>query len=394
MSDYSSGYSLNIPGPGLSELVGANAVPLRSALAAAQLGTGLCNIVFLGNSVTQRFLASATERGYAERTMALIASALGITDPPGYYPASTNTNYTGMTYTPSGTFSLVEDSGFCGEAYYWQLATTLTSPTINPSTGIWIHCQKGPAIGGSFTYQVNGGAVQGPVNPGGAPRTGGRIWDHGNAGGLVAGGANQIVFTSNVTFGSVVEGVTFFNGNHNTTRPQGFITQANANTGVGLRHWICGHSGFFSTRYATPGFGSGSSAAQFTDPMEFINPHCVVIELGINDINQGLSVQTFMANIQTMVSMIRARAVASTFAMPTLIFLACYGTSLDPLDQYIPMANALKNYCYGNGFGLLDLSALLGDVVGVTSVSSDNIHPNDSGHYVIANYLSKMMLDS
>lgn len=401
MTDYSSKTPFLLPGPGLGELTGSNGSALRSGLAAAQVGTGICNIIFLGNSVTQRYLATVKSNGYAEKTMSQLATRLGLTNPPGYYPASTDTNYTAaMQYTPSGTSNTIDDSGFCGEAFYWQANTTLTSVTINPSTGLWIHCQKGPNVGGQFTYTVNGGAAQGPVNPGAAPRQGGRIWDHGNAGGLVSGGANTVVLTSNVTFGSVIEGITFFNGNHNTTRPQGFITLPNANTGTGLRHWICGHSGYFTTRYVTPGFnapitGDANSQAIFTDPMDFISPHLMIIELGINDINQGLSVQTFMNNLQTMVAMIQTKCTATGARFPTLIFMAMYGTTLDSRGQYIPQAQALKAYCYSKGYGFLDLSALMGgSVVGNTAVTSDNIHPNDVGHQMIANYLVNMILDT
>lgn len=400
MTDYSSKTPFLLPGPGLGELSGSNGVALRAAISAAQLGTGPCHIIFLGNSVTQRYLATTAPNGYANKTMSGLASRLGLTNPPGYYPASTDCNYSGMTYTPSGTSSLVDDSGFCGEALYWQAGTTLTSVTINPATGFWIHCQKGPAIGAQFTYSVNGGAAQGPVNAGAAPRQGGRIWDHGNAGGLASGGANTIVFTSDVTFGSVVEGVTWFNGNHNTTRPQGFITRANANTGTGLRHWICGHSGYYTSRYTVAGFnvpvtGSANSQATFVDPMDFIDPHLMIIELGINDINQGISVQTFIANLQTMVAMIRAKITTTGARFPTLIFMAMYGSTLDSRGQYSPQAQALKAYCYANGYGFLDLTSLMGgSIVGNTTVSSDAIHPNDVGHQMIANYLVNMILDT
>lgn len=399
MSGYSSGRAFNLPGPGISELVGTNGQQLRSGLAQVQLGTGICNFVFIGDSVTQRFFASTAAIGFGQRVLSVLATALGVSNPPGYFPLSTDCNYTGMTYTVApGSLTNVDDSGFCGEASYIPPGSTATSPSINPSTGLWIHAQKGPGIGGAFTYTVNGGAAQGPVNAGAAPRQGGRIWDHGNAGGLVAGGANQVVITPDAVFGSVVEGITFFNTNHNTTRPQGFITQANANTGTGLRGWVAGHSGYFTTRFTVQGFNdpissTPNSQARFTDPMQYINPHCVVIFLGINDINQGLSVQTYMANIKTMVALIAASASAFSYPMPTLVFVSPYGTSLDSTGAYLRYAAAMKQYCYGQGYAYFDLSSLIGNINGNTRYTGDNIHPNDTGHYTIANYLSNFLRD-
>lgn len=394
MSDYQPQPIFNLPGAGLLEISGANAQAWRTGIARAQSGSGPCNLVFIGDSVTARYLASVAIRGFAPRTAALLASELSLTDAPGYYPLSTNCNYTAtMTYAVApGSLSLTEDSGLCGEAAYIPPATTATSVAVNPSTGLWIHCQKGPGIGGQFTYTVNGGAVQGPVNAGAAPR-GSRIWDHGAAGGLVVG-SNTVVITPDATFGSVVEGITFFNTNHNTTRPQGFITPANSQTGTGLRVWVAGHSGFTTAKYAIPGFNDIAGASKFTDAFSVYQPHAVVIALGINDINTSVSTDGYIANLKTMISYIAADALANGYRMPTLVFLAMYGTTLDTTGQYLRYASVLKAFCKAFNYAFLDVSSLMGSVVGNTVLSSDAIHPNDAGHYLMANYLSKFLLDA
>jgi len=400
MSDYSSRNPFTIPGPGLSELVGTAAVPWRTALAGVAMGVGVANLTFRGNSDTEGYLGTTFVNAFARRTDAALCTALGQAQYGGYYPVSPNVGYgAAMAYGVAGpALNNLNDSGFAGEAAYLSTTTVITSPTINPATGFWIHCQKGPNIGGSFTYTVNGGAVQGPVGAGAAPRKGGRIWDHGNAGGLASGGANTVVITSNVTFGSVVEGIMWFNGNHNTTRPQGFITQANAQTGVGLRTWVCGHFGYATSQFVVPGFSNPvtatpASTALTTDPNEFIVPHCNVTFLGINDITQGVSAAQYLQNIQAMVANDRAAAVAYGYSPPFEVFMSPYGTVNDTGSYYRQYGNVLKNYCNSQGFGYIDLGALFGNLVGNATLSSDNIHLSNTGHAMLSNYLAQYLRD-
>jgi hypothetical protein len=401
MTGYSPNPSLNIPGPGMGELVGTQAIPWRIAMSNAALGTGPAHLIFRGDSIVQGYLATVYTNGLGTRVDTLLRAAISQTGNATYFPVSTNVNYAAaMAYgVAGGALIQVMDSGFAGEATYLTTTSVITSPTVNPSTGFWIHCQKGPGVGAGFTYQVNGGAVQGPVTAGAAPRKGGRIWDHGNAGGLVAGGANTVVITGNAGLGSVVEGITFFNLTHNTTRPQGFITQANASTGTGLRTWVAGHFGVNTSYFSVGGFsspvtGTPASTALMTDPNEFIVPHAIVTMLGINDSTLGFSAQTFMANIRTMVAMDRAAATAYGYTMPLQVFAACYGSTNDPTNLYLGYAKALKDYCSVNGFMFIDLSALMGSIVGVASISADNIHPNDAGHNMIATYIAQALRDA
>src|SRR3972149_761698 len=163
MSDYSSGSAFNLPGPGLSELAGVAAVPWREALANVALGTGPGHLMFRGDSVTEGYNGTTFVNCYARRVDAALCTALGQAQYGGYYPISPNVGYgAAMAYgVAGGALNDLNDSGLAGEAAYLTTTTVLTSPTINPATGLWIHCQKGPGIGGSFTYTVNGGVAQG-----------------------------------------------------------------------------------------------------------------------------------------------------------------------------------------------------------------------------------------
>lgn len=400
MSGASTSTPFRLPGPGLSELAGSNALPWRTALANVILGTGPAHLMFRGNSETQGYLGTVATNAFARRVDAALCTALGQAVSPIYYPISPNVGYgAAMAYGITGTaLNNLNDSGFAGESAYLSTTTIATSPTINPSTGLWLHVQKGAAIGGACTYTVNGGAPQGPVNAGAAPRKGGRIWDHGAAGGLVAGGANVVAISGNGTFGSVIEGISFFNTNHNTTRPQGFLTQANAMTGTGLRTWVTGHIGYRTDQYAIAGFSNPvtttpTSTALCTDPYEFIPPHCICTLLGTNDALAGYDLNTYMNYIQTMVANDRAAATAYGYTMPLEVFIAPYGSANDPTFLHTQYASALKTLCYNNGFGLFDLTSLIGEITTNTAISSDGIHPNNTGHAMIASYLANFLRD-
>lgn len=391
MSGISTASPFRLPGPQISEIQGTNFLNLRQALANVQLGTGVCSIVVIGHSVPQGYNATTNNNGWAQRLIQLIGADLGVGNPPNYVPLSANVAYNQSATIAPGALNEVDDSGFAGEAAYIPVGSTATFPTITADR-LWFHCQKGPNIGGGFTYTVNGGLAQGPVAAGAAPRKGGRIWDHGAMG---AAAATTVVVTPDAVFGSVLEGITYFNGNGNTAGAQGFITAANAITGVGLRHWVCGHFGSQTSYFTTAGFSSpvssdANSQAVFTDPYEFVQPNCVIIELGLNDVFNGISVGTFINNIQTMRNMIIAHSNQFGYARPTMIWIADYGRQSDTIKQYIPYALSAKTFCYNNLEGFVDFSQLFGTIP--NSLTSDGTHPSNVGHRILANYMHSYIM--
>lgn len=392
MSDYAGLTQLVLPGPQTPDIVGPGLRNHRQAIAGAALGTGLFKVCFLGHSVTQGYLATTNARTWGRLCAANIATSLSVTNTSFYVPLSANANYITNFAIAPGALTEVNDSGLCGEAAYIPVGSTAT--ITQTCDRFWIHAQKGAGVGTQFTYTVDAGAAQGPVSAGVAPRQGGRIWDHGG----LASAAHTIVITPDATFGSVVEGITFFQGAGNSSGAQGFITGANAQTGVGVRAWVAGHFGYQTSQYAVRGFsapitGDANSQALFTDPMQYLQPNTIVISLGINDIINGVSANQFMANLQTMVNTIQASATAFSYTMPSLVFVSEYGTSADTTNRYLLYAAALKTFCYTRGYGYIDLSQLIGSITGNTVISSDSLHPNDTGHRMIARFVANYLLD-
>lgn len=378
----------NLPGVGDLRIKGPNALKWRIAVARMDQGTGVATVIGLGDSTIQGFSAINSLNTVIGRLAAKINTRTGLVS-SSYFPASTFVNYTNTAPTPTPTaVTEANDSGFCGEAVYIPTTHILTFPAVTANR-IWLHCQAGPALAAAFTYTINGGAAQGPVDAGGGARKGGRIWDHG-ALGLVP---QTVVVTPNGVFGSMLEGITYHNGTGNPAGAQGFISSVNSHTGVGPRVYKVGRLGYFTTNFSTPGFSAPStSTARFTDPYEFVEPDIILIHLGLNDVTQGLSASTFLTNIQTMVGMIQAHATAFNYTMPTLVMQATYAAASNP-ELYLQQMRALRGYCNVNGYGLIDLTQLLGNVFGNTVLSPDNLHPTDVGHRIWANFLFDYLFD-
>lgn len=394
MSSYSTGPPFNYPGPGESEYKGAKLLEWRTGLARVRQASGLATVIFNGDSVTQGFTASTIANAYAARVVSNLATELGVT-PSVYVPASANSSYTGQApVCAPGALSEVNDSGLCGEAAYIPPGSTLTFPAIT-CTRLWLHAQRAPGIGGSFTYTVDGGAVQGPVGPAGGPnRLGGRIWDHG----ALASAAHTVVVTPDAIFGSVIEGISYHPGTGNTAGAQGFITAVNAQTGVGLRTYRAGHLGYSTNQYVFPGFSDPSSVsplstARFTDPWEFLQPDLSTWFLGINDNTIGNNANTYINRIAAIDAQATSHANTFAYTKPSMFFIAPYGIVFGDQVGYLNNMRALRSFCNVNGYGFLDLTELIGLITGNTGLSPDNIHLTDVGHRLVANYLSQVLLD-
>lgn len=388
MTGYATTPPFNLPGVGDLRIKGPNALKWRQAVARMDLGTGTATVMGVGDSTVQGFSASSYANTVIGRIAAKINSRTGLVSSI-YVPASTFVSYTGVApVVAPGPLTETNDSGFCGEAAYIPVGSTLTFPTL-PADRLWFHSQQSPALGAAYTYKINGGAAQGPVGPAGSPRKGGRVWDHGP----IALAAQTPVVTPDGTFGSVIEGITYHSGTGNTSGAQGFITSVNSHTGVGPRVYKVGRLGYFTSSFAVPGFSAPlTSAARFTDPYEFVEPDVILIHLGLNDVTQGLSASSFLNNIITMVGFIQAHATTFNYVFPTLVLQATYPAAVDT-TPYLAQMRALRGYCNVNGYGFIDLTQLIGNVFGNTTLSPDNLHPTDVGHRIWANYLFNYLFD-
>lgn len=104
----------------------------------------------------------------------------------------------------------------------------------------------------------------------------------------------------------------------------------------------------------------------------------ILIMEGTNDIRSGISVETTRFNLQTMIN--KAKAAGTTPVLSTLT-PSDQGASPTLIPQsWNPMIRALAG---SNGIKLADNYAATAANWG--NLNSDGIHPNDSGHQIIAN---------
>jgi lysophospholipase L1-like esterase len=162
----------------------------------------------------------------------------------------------------------------------------------------------------------------------------------------------------------------------------------NGDTVLGLRSWSAGHSGYTTNDYANTQWAGALSTA---------TPNLVFVYLGINDRYQSYTPDQFKANLQTIVSQIKAKAPS-----PTIVLMKQYDWYIAPGQAYPTSQYSAKideivaadpNYCMS-----LDLNALIGPTYSLATdmadLMSDAVHPNPQGMQMIADAALAAVLPS
>jgi acyl-CoA thioesterase-1 len=118
-----------------------------------------------------------------------------------------------------------------------------------------------------------------------------------------------------------------------------------------------------------PGDTTGSALARLDGSVLSRDPDVVTVLLGGNDLLQGVPVQQRISNITTIVQRIRAEGAA-------VVLVGLGNGPLDPFDGTLPALASQTSSSY--------VPAVLEGILGVPSLMSDLVHPNNAGHAIMA----------
>lgn len=368
--------ALGVLTPGSPMFEGAE---LRAARAGwANRGSAPFNALLLGDSNGVGYYASSDAQRWAQILASILEGANGQRHAPGYMPRHSLTNYV-LSWTSSGTISDVNTSGL------GYGAVDISAPggyieTTQTVDRFWVRYTTGDFIGaGQVT--IDGGAPA-TVNSANGAQVGGNTWDSG----ALIRGAHLIRITAPDGFGFPFrfEGLQLFDGAGNTSGSQGTLTANNSQTGTGVRLFNGSRFGSTAGSFAA----ISASSVWWTDGLDRINPHLVILAFGTNEIGGAQSTATFKANLAAIVSRINTVMTAASRPAPSYLFVVPHGTGANAaaIDAY---RLAIIEAADAAGGAVLDRNALVGfmgtaagDTYGYSTGldGATRVHLNDKGH--------------
>lgn len=170
----------------------------------------------------------------------------------------------------------------------------------------------------------------------------------------------------------------------------------NGDESKGIRFYDGGHSGLWTKDYlGTGNITLAGGGTWFAADLAAVSPNLVLIELGINDADGGVSSATVKTNLTSLISFVRS----SVPTNPAIVLVGLYDpgtvTSGEPWSNYVAAMQAIAAADTG-GFGgksgitVFDLTQRFPARLPTDTFSlfADTIHPNDKGHALIADSLA------
>lgn len=261
---------------------------------------------------------------------------------------------TETTYT--GGLSLV-DTGFATTAHKTTSMAAAATITFTVSgTAVDIDWVRGPG-GGTFTWRVDGGSTTS----------------------VSTNGTYQATNRTRVTFG--------VRGSHTVTIACSsapvylsglFVYDQDETKGI---HGYDG--GWLGATVNTP-FLQDTGAGGWPATLVALAPDLVTIELNGNDGINATNTGTFTTQATSLITTLQGLA-----KVPSIVWLTSYQVASSVTsNSFGPYDSAIKTLAASMGFGVLSWYDTVDQVGTGTSVGlfqSDGIHPNDSGHTMLAN---------
>jgi lysophospholipase L1-like esterase len=379
---------LGLLGPGSPMFEG---LALRTWRAAwANRRTTPVNVLICGDSNGVGYYGSAQQDPWVRQLTTDLCTANGQRPDPGYVPRHSLTNYL-HTWTTSGAVTEFATSG---------LGYAATSPAANGGyievtetcDRFWVRYTGGTLIG-VFTVTIDGGAPITVAFQAGTI-TGGRTWDSGP---LTRGAHTVRITSTDPTFACRLEGIYFFDGNGNTSGAQGLISAADSQTGTGVRVW---NGAKFGTRAGH--FAASSATTWWTDGLDKVNPHLVILAWITNEITAGTSAAQYKADMAAVVAQINTVMAAAGKPAPSYVVVVPHGTGASA-STITPYRTAAYEVAATIGAATVDRSALAGyvgtnvaDVWGITTPldGSSRVHLSTQGHREMGQHLADYLLRS
>jgi hypothetical protein len=344
-----------------------------TALTAAESGTGVARVLFVGDSLLEGEGASTRDNRATAKFIAGARTNSGL--PVGGAGMIQHYQATQLADSASWRNPLTASSGIVANSWF---STQGQRGADYDSTGDWAEWtvtgtsvdfvgMHGTADGGSFQVSVDGAA---PVTI-----------DTGSGTFLVsvptrvplgAHGAHTIKATLTAGKGTA-DGLVVYDGDETT----------------GITWWDCTHFG-----YTSPQFNS-ANIPDVRKAWASYSPHLVIDNLtGLNDWQNNVALATFQSNLTSRLSTYAAIPTVPTVVLLYTYKLASQTTATNSLgltvQNYFDAATAAAA-SYANA-QVLDLNAVYPNFASTAGwLASDNGHPSDTGHQQIANALLSLV---
>lgn len=327
------------------------------------------NMVVVGDSVAAAVGASARSKGWVERLAAIFRAkhpTPGKAGGRGYIAAGNTapTSFAWPAILAGGAAVSNTDYGATRNVVSLPVGGTITYSLVGTSCDVVFVKAAGF---GTWSWKVDGGAAT-VVSSVGATQDGAKVRIP-----LGSTGAHTLVLTG-------VSGSNYIDGG----------VEIDGTELGGITVHDCGHSGFTSANWVAAPF---DPVTRWPAAIAALSPSIILIPLGINDINDGVPVAAFQANLTSLVAKLRASAGMTNVAV---VFVAYYamGGKLAAWQNYV---DAMYAAAAADGNALVaDLTTRLWnyDDAGRGDVFVDTAHPNDIGHAMIAQYLAEFLSPS
>lgn len=356
--------------------MGTDLVALRNWYAAlADVGNNPADILVFGDSIVEGSNAVDPETRWVNQMRDQVRAAYpvqGVGGGPNYLPAY----YTGPTTDPA-VIAGSPPTGIGGLGWRSYILSTSAHSAAFTVTGtsfrVWYTRSATTGVG---SYQVTGTGYTGTLT----------TFSTTNASGSTDDGQTAVItFPSRGTYtvtvkwssggGVYLQGLAVYDGDETK----------------GVRMWEGGWFGQTTSGWVS---AFASNAGFATQRYGLIQPDLVIIALGTNDINNGITAATTKANLLTLIGLFR-----SANTVPPSILLVAYPqrdmtslTTTEPWGNYI---QAMYEIADANAdVGVLDLTERMPAVLGdVTGLYSDSVHPSAKGQITIgaavANFITE-----
>lgn len=352
--------------------------PWYAALANRQFAR--CDIVCLGDSITEGQAASAWDNAWRSRLRDMLRARYptpGLTGGGRGFIGAVNSGESsfGWPAVVAGGGTATGDNE--GPKGHWLQfngsGQTLTYSLTGDTADIfWIK----QFLGGTFSWAVDGGSATN-ISTGGGGLFDGQV-THITLG---AAGPHSLVLTR-VSGTSNIAGVVEYNGDF----------------GLGIAVHDCGHFGWLTGNWVT---ATGSGAAGSAAAIAALSPNVVVITLGANDQFSNVAPSTYQSNLQTIITNLKSRLTAPypAFVLNMLPGRGNQNTFTYPWAQYVNAAYAVAAADTSGPLGnsivtVMDFTLgprMPGFDTDVYGLWAGTVHPSNTGHQLIADSLLQFL---
>ena len=215
--------------------------------------------------------------------------------------------------------------------------------------------------GTGFTAAMNGKKIFGPTIPAGAT----------------------------FTYASATTGTISANATGSGTKTVQ-VVGVNAPAGRGIRIWDGSHAGYQASAFGD----TGATSRYWADALTEVTPDIVFIDFMHNDKNAAVSIANYKIYLKGIID--NMDLVLGTAQRPSIVFTPPYVTSGSTESTWEPWREAMEEVARDNGYAVLDLHQVLGDVHDATNdligVTMDNVHFSDAGAELFAEMAAEIIM--